>query len=398
MSLSVVLLTLAAQQPVTVNILSAVAKDQRIEGAEVTLQRNGAASAVGMTTLAGVATVSPTFSDTDDGVLLIVKKPGYSTLVTRCPCQGMTYALSPVMRSLDGLRVVLSWGRSPMDLDLHAVFADNHVSFQQRLGRDANLDVDDTDAFGPETITIEKKAFGQPYLFAVHDFSNRLLSDRAALAESGAKVFVYVGQTLIRRYEVPTSAQGTVWTVFTIDGQGNLYDVNRLTPGPADPAALVFEGLRMMPSWAGVRVTPGESAPLAKSMSYGPPSSHGIDANQINADGERAYHAGRLEESVKLYQRAIELSPDHGQAYSNLGLAFRKLGYTAEALWANRKSIALASGPDANVVRASSYYNIARIYEAEGQFADALVQYQLAAKERPSKVYADAQKRMLAKQ
>jgi hypothetical protein len=49
------------------------------------------------------------------------------------------------------------------------------------------------------------------------------------------------------------------------------------------------------------------------------------------------------------------------------------------------------------VVRASSYYNIARIYEAEGQFADALMQYELANKERPMKVYEDSQRRMLAK-
>ena len=121
------------------------------------------------------------------------------------------------------------------------------------------------------------------------------------------------------------------------------------------------------------------------------------DATAVNAEGERAYHAGRLEDSVALYQRAIELSPDYGQAYSNLGLSFRKLGRTAEALWANRKSIALAAGPDANVVRASSYYNIARIYEAEGQFADALMQYELANRERPMKVYEDSQRRMLAK-
>lgn len=380
MSLSVLALVLAAADPISVNVLSAVVKDQRLAGAEVTMQKNGAASVSSITTTSGSATIAPTFSDKDDGVLLIVKKAGYSTLVARCPCQGMTYALSPVMHSLDGLRVVLSWGRSPFDLDLHTVFPGSHVYFQQKVGVDANLDVDDTDSFGPETITIEKKAFGQPYVFAVHDYSNRLLTGRASLAESGAKVFVYIGQSLIRRYEVPTGRQGTLWTVFSIDGNGELHDLDTVTNAVADPSSELLGTLQQQsigPQAALVAVTE--------------------DATAVNAEGERAYHAGRVEDSVALYQRAIELSPDYGQAYSNLGLSFRKLGRTAEALWANRKSIALASGPDAKVVRASSYYNIARIYEAEGQFADALQQYELANKERPMKVYADSQRRMLAK-
>jgi TPR repeat/Tetratricopeptide repeat len=380
MSLSALVLVLAAAEPISVTVLSAVVKDQRIEGAEVTLQKNGAASVSSVTSTSGAATIAPTFSDKDDGVLLIVKKPGYSTLVARCPCQGMTYALSPVMKSLDGMRVVLSWGRSPFDLDLHTVFPGSHVFFQQKVGVAANLDVDDTDSFGPETITIEKKAFGQPYVFAVHDYSNRLIPGRASLAESSAKVFVYIGQSLIRRDEVPASTPGTLWTVFSIDGNGELHDHNTVTFA-ADPSAQLLATLqKQQPSAADVGLVAVTE-----------------DATTVNAEGERAYHAGRLEESVALYQRAIELSPDYGQAYSNLGLSFRKLGRTAEALWANRKSIALAAGPDANVVRASSYYNIARIYEAEGQFADALLQYKLANTERPMKVYEDSQRRMQAK-
>ena len=381
MSLSVLALVLAAADPVSVNVLSAVVKDQRLAGAEVTMQKNGAASVSSVTSTSGAATIAPTFSDKDDGVLLIVKKAGYSTLVARCPCQGMTYALSPVMHSLDGMRVVLSWGRSPFDLDLHTVFPGSHVYFQQKVGVAANLDVDDTDSFGPETITIEKKAFGQPYVFAVHDYSNRLLTGRASLAESGAKVFVYIGQSLIRRYEVPTAKQGTLWTVFSIDGNGELHDLDTVTNAAPDPSSELLGTLQQQQSV-------GSQVALVAVTE---------DATMVNAEGERAYHAGRVEDSVALYQRAIELSPDYGQAYSNLGLSFRKLGRTAEALWANRKSIALAAGPDANVVRASSYYNIARIYEAEGQFADALQQYELANKERPMKVYADSQRRMLAK-
>lgn len=34
----------------------------------------------------------------------------------------MTYAISPAMTSLDGMRVVLSWGEKPFDLDSHLIF------------------------------------------------------------------------------------------------------------------------------------------------------------------------------------------------------------------------------------------------------------------------------------
>ena len=68
------------------------------------------------------------------------------------------------------------------------------------------------------------------------------------------------------------------------------------------------------------------------------------------------------------FQDAVNLYPSFGQAYSNLGLTYQKLDRTAEALWANRKAIELASGNTKARVQASSYYNIARIYEASGRW------------------------------
>ncbi len=371
-----------AGEAVQVQVLSAVVKDQRIEGAEVIVQKNGAQSVSSATRSDGMAAVTPAFADTDDGVLLIIKKSGFSPLVSKCPCKGMTYALSPVMHSLDGLRVVLTWGTTPADLDLHTVYSGNHVFFSHKEGTASNLDVDDIDGSGPETITIEKKIFGQPYLFAVHDYTNRGTTERAALAESRARVFVYVGQTLIRRYEVPDRGQGTLWTVFSIDGQGEFHDINTLQAIAADPEPVLMRAL-------------GGQAPVA---AVTPAAVITTDATSLNAEGERAYHAGRIDESIELYRRAIEVAPEYGQAWSNLGLSYRKRMRVAEALWATRKAISLASGPDANVVRASSYYNIARVYEDEGQFADAQVQYELAARERPIKVYADSIRRVQAKQ
>ena len=72
-------------------------------------------------------------------------------------------------------------------------------------------------------------------------------------------------------------------------------------------------------------------------------------------------------------------------------------GRTAESLWANRKSIELAHGADAKVVRASSHFNMGKIYEEAKQWADAKAQYQLSQAENPRKVYVDAIARMNAK-
>ena len=161
---------LAAQaaNPVNLQILSATVKDQKIAGANVILQRNGEQAVSAVTDAQGQATLNANFAD-DASSLLIIKKPGFSNLVVKCPCAGMTYAISPVMRNLDGMRIVLNWGASPSDLDSHLVYPGNHVYFSQKEGTDANLDVDDTDSYGPETITIERKHSGERYVYAVHN-------------------------------------------------------------------------------------------------------------------------------------------------------------------------------------------------------------------------------------
>ncbi len=84
---------------VKIDILSATVKDKHIEGASVTLQCNGAQSVSGTTNASGSINLGSSFAD-DQDALLIVKKEGYSNLVVKCPCAGMTYAISPVMTRL----------------------------------------------------------------------------------------------------------------------------------------------------------------------------------------------------------------------------------------------------------------------------------------------------------
>ncbi|HBM1879297.1 TPA: tetratricopeptide repeat protein, partial [Escherichia coli] len=363
---------------VSIDILSATVKDKRIEGASVTLQRNGAQSVSGITNTSGSISLGTSFADNKDA-LLIVKKEGYSNLVVKCPCAGMTYAISPVMTNLDGMRVVLSWGEKPFDLDSHLIFPGGHIYFDSKEGTDANLDVDDTDSYGPETVTISKKHFGESYIYAVQDYSNKGLPNSNYLSASKAKVFVYVGSSLVRSYSVPAGKRGNIWTVFKLNPNGEFEDINSVTSANFNGTTLDVRDLATV-----IMPATDSSAPASPAMQN---SGDTQLARKYNREGEAVYKTGQLEQAIQLFQQATELDGNYGQAFSNLGLAYQKNGNIAEAIWANRKAISLASGVNAATTRANSYYNIAKIYETSGQNAEALQHYQLAYTEKNKPSY-----------
>lgn len=366
-----------------IKVLSAVVKDKSIDGAQVTWQRNGEGSQQAVTAADGSATVPASLTD-DADTTMIINKPGYSTLVVKCPCDNFTYALSPVMQNLDGLRAVLTWGETPRDLDSHLTFPDNHVFYVEKNGDNANLDVDDTTSFGPETITIEQKYDGQRYVYAVHDFTNGSgnRKDSKEMGFSNARVEVYVGQTLIRTYRVQPDTTATSWVVFGIDENGAFHDINQYLSLSREGLASHMDSLIAADSFENHSLV----TPAIKK-----------EAKRINTRGESLYHEKRLEDAMYKFQDAINLYPSYGQAYSNLGLTYQKLNRTAEALWANRKAIELASGKNKNRVQASSYYNIARIYEGNGQWQDALDNFNKAKALRQHSAYDKGIQRMQEK-
>ena len=373
---------------VSIDILSATVKDKRIEGASVTLQRNGAQSVSGITNTSGSISLGTSFADNKDA-LLIVKKEGYSNLVVKCPCAGMTYAISPVMTNLDGMRVVLSWGEKPFDLDSHLIFPGGHIYFDSKEGTDANLDVDDTDSYGPETVTISKKHFGESYIYAVQDYSNKGLPNSNYLSASKAKVFVYVGSSLVRSYSVPAGKRGNIWTVFKLNPNGEFEDINSVTSANFNGTTLDVRDLATV-----IMPATDSSAPASPAMQN---SGDTQLARKYNREGEAVYKTGQLEQAIQLFQQATELDGNYGQAFSNLGLAYQKNGNIAEAIWANRKAISLASGVNAATTRTNSYYNIAKIYETSGQNAEALQHYQLAYTEKNKPSYEEAIARVKTK-
>lgn len=128
-------------------------------------------------------------------------------------------------------RVVLEWGEYPNDLDSHMVAESRyggsiHVCYYQKVFEQANLDVDDTSSYGPETITVNGMAYLDGFTYCVHNYTDRYASsgeeDAYRLSQSGAIVKLYRANTLVQTFNVPTNRAGTVWNVFSIDRNGNI--------------------------------------------------------------------------------------------------------------------------------------------------------------------------------
>lgn len=134
-------------------------------------------------------------------------------------------------------RIVLTWGSQPKDLDSHltGVLPDSspfHTFYKSKQAYYANvkyadLDLDDTTSYGPETTTIYEETDGT-YAFYVHDFTNRTKTSSTALSASGAQVKVYREDSLLETFNVPVNQGGTLWTVFTMK-DGIITPINRMT-------------------------------------------------------------------------------------------------------------------------------------------------------------------------
>ncbi len=133
--------------------------------------------------------------------------------------QTYNFTLSPIL-SEGEVRIVLTWGETPRDLDSHLIKIKNgsivyHVYYGHRTESEAFLDVDDTSSYGPETITILNLDTNAKYIYKVHNYSAGHSLTDTTLAHSGAKVTVYWGEQVFN-FTVPNEP-GTVWTVFEIN-------------------------------------------------------------------------------------------------------------------------------------------------------------------------------------
>lgn len=132
-------------------------------------------------------------------------------------------SISPIMEFGNDFRVVLTWGSNPRDLDSHLIGTNPsgtqyHIYYSDRNAYDAdgnlvaNLDVDDTSSYGPETTTFTAFTGGN-YEFYIDWFSGS-----GTWATSGGKVEVYNGEQLLYVFDVPqVDSQSGDWKVFTFN-------------------------------------------------------------------------------------------------------------------------------------------------------------------------------------
>lgn len=146
----------------------------------------------------------------------------YVTVLPGRTYETVTMYLIPKL-SAKGLKAVLSWGDHPSDLDSHLrAYKDNYEQFHVYYSdkdyivdgvTHVNLDVDDTDYYGPETTSIYYKDPGFIYYYYIYDYSGT-----DGIPED-AYINIYDEGNLIYRVDPPTehlhSSSYRYWKVFS---------------------------------------------------------------------------------------------------------------------------------------------------------------------------------------
>lgn len=133
--------------------------------------------------------------------------------------KGQDGIISSVL-SASQIRVVLTWGNMPLDLDSHMLVQlsndiRGHVYYMAAVLRNRGnkivcaLDIDEINGYGPETITVYSGATGS-FQYYVHQYS-----DEGNLADSGAvvKVYLYGESYAAYVFRVPHHVERQ-WNVF----------------------------------------------------------------------------------------------------------------------------------------------------------------------------------------
>jgi hypothetical protein len=161
-----------------------------------------------------------------------LSSPGYfplvrSVRVNKAEIKKEVFALSPELTDEEALRMVLTRGEKPRDLNSHLFNTQTkeHVFYKGKgdkgLPPYAWLDVNDTDSFGPETLALTRTS-GAQYNYYVYNFSGE--SD---FKTSEAAVDVYAKNGQVKRFQIPASGVGRWRQVFPYDSpSGRVSEIN----------------------------------------------------------------------------------------------------------------------------------------------------------------------------
>jgi len=150
--------------------------------------------------------------------------------------QTVPLSLSPILDPHTEMRLVMSWGRLPKDLDLHVLKINRHSgamceTYYKTINKEGcsglSLDVDNTKGGnnGAETITFDEPG-DSLYLMYVYDYPNDFPNDTTRLVQSEARIDLYSnnGQAPIKM-EVPTKDTNTRsrwWIIGHMDGKSGV--------------------------------------------------------------------------------------------------------------------------------------------------------------------------------
>ncbi|MCF7811926.1 carboxypeptidase regulatory-like domain-containing protein [bacterium] len=132
------------------------------------------------------------------------------------------FALSPEFNDPGVMRIILTWGENPNDIDSHlktpAINDEYFHIYYASIGDSLNapfvwLDIDDIDGYGPETMTIYE-AYEGDYHYYVHKYAGE-----GPLTASGAKASIYNSEGLQQSFDIPTSGEGIYWNVCLINAE-----------------------------------------------------------------------------------------------------------------------------------------------------------------------------------
>ncbi len=197
---------------------------------------------------------------TDASYTIVASKVGYDQnkleniqIILGTDNPNNNISLNPIVSPTEEYRIVLEWGANPSDLDSHLWTpsiggTSYHIYYVTKNLYDdlnsppyADLDVDDINSYGPETITIASLQPGT-YTYAVYHFAGS-----GTITTSGATVRVYDSIGLLQSFTVPTTTSGSNywWTVFTIDGStGQITPVNTIGSSSSQAFSLPVSGVK----------------------------------------------------------------------------------------------------------------------------------------------------------
>jgi hypothetical protein len=182
--------------------------------------------------------------------------PGNYTLEASCPsgnCGGSDFAttfitvisagvdtpsgqnilVSPKLGA-DEMRIVLSWGDNPKDLDSHLEYGSARPeqavwNDKSKLGGDLTLDIDVTWGNGPETVTMKGSTWAQARRgYSVYNWTKgKRDSSVPAISNSGAIIRIYKKQGLVRTYVAGAGQTSLWWHAFCVDGSMNITEIGQ---------------------------------------------------------------------------------------------------------------------------------------------------------------------------